>query len=100
MIKVDDQSQNLKNHNRLNDFKEFTHQAVNTRAKKKIVYNNAKNIFNKLLSICYNDYINITDQEKDKVSEKYDPRNLLIKGYRFVESKKEDKEISKSQPEE
>ena len=51
-IYVDDQSQNLKNHNRLNDLKKFTDQAENTRAKKKIVYNNAKNVFNKLLSIC------------------------------------------------
>ena len=49
---MDDQSQNLKNHNRLNDLKKFTDQAENTRAKKKIVYNNAKNVFNKLLSIC------------------------------------------------
>ena len=51
-IYMDDQSQNLKNHNRLNDLKKFTDQAENTRAKKKIVYNNAKNVFNKLLSIC------------------------------------------------
>ena len=34
------------------------------------------------------------------MGEKYGPTNLLIKGYRFIESKEEDKEISKSQPEE
>ena len=31
---------------------------------------------------------------------KYDPKNLLIKGQRFIKSKKEDEEKSKSQPEE
>ena len=33
------------------------------------------------------------------MGEKYNPSNLLIKGYRFIESKKKDKN-SKSQPEE
>ena len=34
------------------------------------------------------------------MGEKHDPNNLLIKGYRFIESKKEDEEKTKSQPEE
>ena len=58
----------------------------------KTLYNNAKNLFNKLLSIYYIDYINIPDEEKEKVAEKYNPNNLLIKGHWFIESKKENKE--------
>ena len=70
--------------NQLNEFKKF------------IVYNTAKNLYKKLLNIYYNDYNNITDKEKEEMGEKYDPRNLLIKGFRFIDSKKE----SKSQSEE
>ena len=33
------------------------------------------------------------------MDKKYDPSNLLIKGYRFIDSKKGNKEKSKSQPE-
>ena len=40
------------------------------------------------------------DKRKEKMGEKYNPNNLLIKGQRFIESKKEDEEKSKSQPEE
>ena len=32
------------------------------------------------------------------MDKKYDPSNLLIKGYRFIDSKKGNKEKSKSQP--
>ena len=75
--------------------KTFTLREVNAKQ-----YNNAKNLFDKLLSIYYNDCINIPDKEKEDMGEIYDPSKLLIKGYRFVESKKEDKEKSKSHPEE
>ena len=57
----------------------------------KTVYNNAKHLFNKLLSIYYIDYINITDEEKEKMAGKCNPNNLLIKGHWFIESKKENK---------
>ena len=63
----------------------------------KTVYKNTKNLFNNLLSIYYNDYINILDKEKKKMGEKYNPSNLLIKCLTFIESKKEDKETNKSQ---
>ena len=64
------------------------------------MYKSVKNLFNSLLSIYYNDYNNIPDEEKEKMGEKYNPSNLLVKGHRFIESKKEDKEKSKSRPEE
>ena len=85
-------------YNWLNEFKKFTPRTVNTREKKKTVYNNAKNLFNKLLSIYYVDYINIPDEEKEKMGEKYKPSNLLIKGHRFIELKRKDKEKRESQP--
>ena len=48
-----------------------------------------------LLSIYYNDYNN-TYEEKGKVDEKHNPKNLLIKGQGFIENE----ERSKPQPEE
>ena len=48
-----------------------------------------------LLSIYYNDYNN-TYEEKGKVHEKHNPKNLLIKGQGFIENE----ERSKPQPEE
>ena len=55
-------------------------------------------LYSKLLSIYYDDYNEIADEEKEKMGEKYNPKNLLLKGQRFIESKKEEK--SKSQAEE
>ena len=82
---------------RMEEFKKFTPGKAKTKAKKK---NNAKKLYSILLSIYYNDYNDITDKEKKKMGEKYNPNNLLIKGQRFIKSKKEDEEKSKSQPEE
>ena len=88
-------------YHRLNEFKKFTPQTLKTKSKKKkIVYNNALNLCNKLLSIYFNDYNNITNEKKEQMNKKYDPNNLLIKGYKFIDSKKVDEEKSKSQPEE
>ena len=48
-----------------------------------------------LLSIYYNDYKN-TYEKKEKVDEKHNPKNLLIKGQGFIKNE----ERSKAQPEE
>ena len=40
------------------------------------------------------------DKLKEKMGEYYNPSNLLIQGYRFIESMNKDKEKSKSQPDE
>ena len=68
---------------------------MKTTVKKRTVYNNAKTLYSKLLCIYCDGYNDITDEEKEKMGEKYNPKNLLIKGQRFIESKKE--EESKSQ---
>ena len=78
---------------RLKEFKKFTPRTVKTKKNKKIVYNNARKLYSKLLSIYYNDYNDVTDEEKEGMGKKYDPINLLIKGQRFIE------EISKPHPE-
>ena len=52
------------------------------------MYNKAKKLYNKLLSIYYDDYNDITDDEKEKIGEKYSPKNLLSKGQRFIEDEK------------
>ena len=70
------------------------------KTKRKIVYNNVLNLYNKLLSIYFNDYTNITNEKKEVMCERYDPNNFLIKGHRFIESKEKDKEKIKSRPEE
>ena len=41
----------------------------------------------------------IVVEEKEWIRKKYDPKNSLIKGQRLIESKKEDKQKSKSQSE-
>ena len=43
------------------------------------MYNNAKYLFNKLLSIYYIDYINIRDEERETMGEKYNPSMYLLK---------------------
>ena len=68
------------------------------KSKKRTVYNDAKKLYSKLLSIYYDDYDNVTDEEKERMGEKYNSKNLLLKGQRFIELKKEQK--SKSQPQE
>ena len=60
----------------------------------------AKKLYSILLSIYYNDYNDITDEEKEKVGKRYNPNNLLIKGQKFIERKVEGRGKSKSQPEE
>ena len=57
------------------------------------MYSNARKLYSKLLGIYYNDYNDITDEER--ISKKYDPKNLLIKSQRFIE----DKEKSRLKPE-
>ena len=64
------------------------------KAKKRTVYNNAKKLHIKLLSIYYDDYNYSTDEEKERMCEKYNPKSLHLKGQRFIEEK------SKSHPEE
>ena len=71
---------------------------MKTKAKKRTVYINGKKLYSKLLSIYYDDYNDIIDEEKEYMGEKYNSKNLLLKGQRFIESKKEEK--SKSQAEE
>ena len=83
---------------RLEEFKKFNPRKLKTKSKKKTVYSNAKKLYSKLLRIYYDDYNDISDEEKEKMGEKYNLKNLLLMGQRFVESKKEEK--SKSQPEE
>ena len=80
----------------LEEFKKFTHEKVKTKEKKKIVNHNAIKIYNTLLSIYFDDYNNVTDGEKEKMGEKDNPYDFLIKVYGFIESKKEDEEKSKS----
>ena len=67
---------------------------------KRKLYNNAINLYHTLITIYFNQYSNIVNKEKEDVVIKYDPSNLLIKGYRFIESKKEVEEKNKSKPEE
>ena len=78
----------------MGEFKNFIPGKSKTKVKKRIVYNNAKRLYNRLISIYYDDYNEIADEKKEKMGEKHYPNNLLFKGQRFIE------ETSKSQPEE
>ena len=81
---------------RLDEFKKFNPRKLKTKSKKRTVYSNAKKLYSKLLRIYYDDNNDISDEEKEKMGEKYNLKNLLLMGQRFAESKKEEK--SKSQP--
>ena len=62
--------------------------------KKTNVYKNVANLYNKLLTICFNGYNSIKNVKrwiKNMI--------LVIKGYKFKVSYKKDEEKSKSQPE-
>ena len=48
--------------------------------KKKIMYGNAINLYNKLLSIYFNEYNSIENKIKEDIAKKYDLSDLLIKG--------------------
>ena len=63
----------------LKGFKKFTPRTVKTKKKRKIAYKSAKELYRKLLSIYHNDYNDISDEEKERMDEKYNPKNLLIK---------------------
>ena len=83
---------------RLDESKIFSPRTEYTKEKKNIVYNNAKDLYNKILTIYYIDYKNIQD-EKKRMGKKYDPKNLVIKGlkgHRIFEAE----EKSESQREE
>ena len=63
------------------------------------MYHNAIKLYNTLLRPYFNDFNNVTDEEKEKIGEKYNANNLLIKSYGFIESKRKYEEKSKLQPE-
>ena len=65
---------------RLREFVKFTPETVKIKAKKDIVYKKARKLYSKLPSIYFNDYNNTTNEQKEKMGEKYSPNNLLIKG--------------------
>ena len=78
----------------LEEFKKITPRKLKTKAKKRTVYINGKKLYSKLQSIYYDDYSGIIDKEKEYMGGKYNPKNLLLKGQRFTESKKEEKSKS------
>ena len=62
--------------------------------------NKAINLYNTLLTIYFNQYNDIANKEKQDMDKKYYPSNLLVKGYRVIQLKKEVEESSKSKPQE
>ena len=55
------------------------------------MYNNARKLYNMLLNSYFNVHNNTTDEEKEKMDEKFNPSNLLIQGQRFSLLRKEEK---------
>ena len=68
-------------YHRLNEFRKFNPRTEKLKIKKKSVYKNVVKLFNTLLAIYFNEYNNITDEEKEKMDEKYDPSNLFFKDH-------------------
>ena len=63
--------------------------------KKKSMYNNAINLYIKLLKIYFNDYNNIRNEKKEDMGKKYEPSNLLFVRYKFIESEKQNENKKK-----
>ena len=57
-------------------------QTEKTKTRKNNVYKNVINLYNKLLSIYFKEY-NSTAGEKEEIDEKYNHRNLFIKGFKY-----------------
>ena len=76
---------------RMKELKKFTPRTVKTKMIRKIVYNNARKLYNMLLNSYFNVHNNTTDEEKEKMDEKFNPSNLLIQGQRFSLLRKEEK---------
>ena len=68
----------------LEEIKKFTIGKAKTKEKKKIAYNNDKKLYSILLNIYCNDYNDMTDEEKEKMDEKHNPNDLLIKGQNLL----------------
>ena len=81
----------------MKEFKKFTPPTVKIKMKRKIVFSNAKKLYDMLLNIYFDDYNNITDEEKEKLGEKCNSNNLFIKGQRCIGLKKEKKKVNHSQ---
>ena len=65
-----------------------THSSNNENKIKKIVHKNARELYGKRLNIYYNVYNNISDEERERMDEKYNPKSLLIKSQRPRRRKK------------
>lgn len=52
----------------LKEFKKSTLRKLKAKSKERTIYNNAKNLYSKLVSIHYDDYNDIKDEEKEKMT--------------------------------
>ena len=52
------------------------------------MHKNARELYGKRLNIYYNVYNNISDEERERMDEKYNPKSLLIKSQRPRRRKK------------
>ena len=55
------------------------------------MYNNALELYNVYLEIYVNQYMALSDAEKRKLGDKYDPENLFLKGYDYSVCQKTNK---------
>ena len=49
------------------------------------MYKRTVNLYNTLVAIYFNEFNNITDEEKEEMDKKCDLRNLLLKGHKYDE---------------
>ena len=47
------------------------------------MYNNASELYDKYLEICYDQYMALSEARKKKLGNKYDPKNVFLKGYDY-----------------
>ena len=59
-------------------------QKSRTKNKKATVYNNSSELYNEYLEIYFNQYMTLSDAEKRKVGDIYDPEELFLEGYGII----------------
>ena len=71
----------------MKEFKKFTPPTVKIKMKRKIVFSNARKLYDMLLNIYFDDYNNITDEEKEK------PEETIAEGVKSRRQKVDDKDL-------
>ena len=67
----------------LNKFNNLNPQKESTKERKVSVYDNASQLYSECLGVCFDQYMTLSDAKKRKLDNKYEHKNLFVKGYDY-----------------